>query len=187
MPVSIPPSSSVGTLGLGALASCPGTGLPWLLARKFLAWLGLCPDPPPHCGVRGLHQVPGIQQESPRTGATTSLVVAWEPGERHGARDKMPFQPKPWKDVCVCVQRLMILALGRGEERGELGLALSPRGAGSHPHTCVSACACVCLCVQEVCAFPSWYIYIRHACILLITCVFLSLFLGLSPTPAKDL
>ncbi|XP_029874858.1 non-homologous end-joining factor 1 isoform X3 [Aquila chrysaetos chrysaetos] len=54
---------------------------------------------------------PGARDSAPRwswepsgTAATTSPVVAWEPRcrERRGPGDKVPFQPEPWKDVCVC-------------------------------------------------------------------------------------
>lgn len=37
---------------------------------------------------------------------------------------------------------------------------------------CAPACACVCLCVQEAYAFPSWCIYVRHVCVLLIPVFF---------------
>lgn len=54
-------------------------------------------------GARDL--APRWSREPLGTAATASPMVAWEPRrrERRGPGDKVPFQPEPWKDVCVCV------------------------------------------------------------------------------------
>lgn len=99
--VSIPPSSPAGMLG---------TGLPRLRARRLLAWLGLCPDPPPQ--PQGPWLAPGARDSAPRCcgiprGQWPPPHQWWlgSPGGREclGLGDKVPFQPEPWKDMCVCV------------------------------------------------------------------------------------
>lgn len=187
--VSIPPSPPAGTPGADALAGRPGTGLPRLLSRRLLAWLGPCPDPPPHRGVRGLHRVPGIQHRGGRGSPRGQWpppcpVVAWEPRcrECRGPGDKVPFQPKPWKDLCVCAE---VNALGSGERRGESAGWLHPCREPA-PHVCLCVCLRVPLCAGGLCISVS--VYLCTSCVCLTHhCVFLSLFLGLSPTPAMDL
>lgn len=98
-------------------------------------------------GARDL--APRWSREPLGTAATASPMEAWEPRrrERRGPGDKVPFQPEPWKDVCVCVCA-EVNALGPGERRGESTGWLHPHrepGAGpARVPLCVPACASVC-------------------------------------------
>lgn len=65
----------------------------------------------------------------------------------------MPFQP--WKDACVCVHG------------GEC-----PQPRGEQRAGCVLPVEQPCTCAAPVCAFPSRWIYVRHACALLIRVFF---------------